>query len=156
MTARSINFYFSALSLTPDHQQLFEYLEKLAVMQQIFMKIAPPQLAQNCTLGGFFEGSLTIYARNSAIGAKLRQILPTLLLRFRTSGYEVTAIRVAVQADYLTGKNYSSANLSAKKRKIGQAGMESLTVLAAELPQSPLKTAVESLLNKQTKGEEPG
>ena len=64
------------------------------------MKIAPPQLAQRCALGGFVEGNLTIYADNGAIAAKLRQMLPSLLLKFQAMGYEVTAIRIAVQANY--------------------------------------------------------
>lgn len=151
MTARKINFYLGALRLMPDHQRLFGYAGELTVMQQAFMEIAPPQLTQHCALGGFFEGNLTICAHNGAIAAKLRQTLPSLLLKLQAKGYEVTAIRVAVQANYLaTRGSHASANLSAEKRKIGRAGMESLNGLAAVLPQSPLKTAVESLLEKQT------
>ncbi|MDN5880981.1 MAG: DUF721 domain-containing protein [Nitrosospira sp.] len=150
MTARKINFYLGALRMAPDHQRLFGYMEKLTVMQQVFTEIAPPQLAQRCALGRFIEGNLTIYTHNGAIAAKLRQTLPSLLQRFQARGYEITAIRVAVQANYLTKRgNYSSTDLSAEKRRIGRAGMESLTELAAKLPQSPLKTAVESLLKKQ-------
>lgn len=150
MAARKINFYLGALSTMPDHQRLFGYMDKLTAMQRVFMEIAPPQLAQRCALGGFFEGNLTLCAHNGAIAAKLRQILPSLLLKFRARGYEVTAIRITVQANYraMTGHE-ASANGPAGRRKIGQAGVESLIGLAAELPQSPLKTAVESLLKKQ-------
>ncbi|MEO6563594.1 MAG: DUF721 domain-containing protein [Nitrosospira sp.] len=150
MAARKINFYLGALSTLPDHQRLFGYMDKLTAMQQVFMEIAPPQLAQRCTLGGFFEGNLTLCARNGAIAAKLRQILPSLLIKFQARGYEVTAIRITVQANYrpITGHELS-ANGPAGKRRIGQAGMRSLNRLAAGLPQSPLKSAVESLLKKQ-------
>lgn len=152
MAIRKINFYLGALSAAPDHERLFGYMDKLIAMQQIFMKIAPPQLAQHCTVGGFFEGNLTIYAHNGAVAAKLRQTLPSLLLKFQTRGYEVTAIRIAVQANYnAIGGNDLSGNLSKKKLRIGQAGRESLNGLAAELPPSPLKSAVESLLKKQIK-----
>lgn len=152
MTTHKINFFLGALRLTPHHQRLFGYVDELTAMQQAFTEIAPPQLAQYCALGGFFEGNLTIYTHNGAIAAKLRQTLPSLLLKFQAKGYEVTAIRVAVQANYLaiTG-NYSSAALPGKRRKIGPAGMESLDSLATELPPSPLKTAVESLLKEQKK-----
>ena len=61
-------------------------------------------------------------------------------------GYEVTAIRIAVQANY---RNIRRGDLSVKKMRIGRAGMERLSELAAGLPPSPLKTAVESLLEKQ-------
>lgn len=116
-------------------------------MQRIFLKIAPPQLAQHCILGGFFDGNLTICANNGAIAAKLRQTVPSLLLKFRVRGYEVTAIRIAVQANYLAlGVN----KLSAKKPRLSQTGADSLKDLAGSLPPSPLKSAVESLAKKRT------
>ena len=115
-------------------------------MQQAFSKIVPHQLVRHCTLGGFSEGNLTICAGNGAIAAKLRQTLPSLLLKFQAMGYEVTAIRLAVQADY---RNIRKGDLPGKKMRIGRAGMERLCELAEGLPPSPLKTAVESLLEKQ-------
>ena len=150
MTARKINFYLETLRLTPEHQRLFRYMEKLTAMQRIFMKIAPPQLAQHCALGDFSEGSLTICADNGAIAAKLRQMLPSLLLKFQAMGYEVTAIRIAVQANY---RNIRGNDLPVGKGKpqIGRGGVESLNDLASGLPDSPLKTAIESLLKKQRK-----
>ena len=150
MAARKINFYLGALSTMPDHQRLFGYMDKLTAMQRVFMEIAPPQLAQRCAVGGFIEGNLTLRAHYGAIAAKLRQILPSLLQKFRARGYEVTAIRVTVQANYRPIRGYQGdANGPRGRRKIGQSGVESLIGLAAELPQSPLKTAVESLLRKQ-------
>jgi hypothetical protein len=146
MTARMINFYLGAMRLTPEHQRLFSYMDQLTAMHQAFMKIAPPQLVQRCALGGFSEGNLTICADNGAIAAKLRQTLPSLLLKFHAMGYEVTAIRITVQANY---RNNRGHGITGKKPGIGRAGMESLNDLAVELPPSPLKTAIESLLKKQ-------
>lgn len=146
MTARKINFYLGSLRLTPEHQRLFSYTDKLTAMQQVFMKIAPPQLAQCSALGAFVEGDLTIYAQNGAVAAKLRQMLPSLLLKFRARGYEVTAIRTAVQADY---HSISEPDLAVKTRQIDKAGIESLSNLVATLPASPLRTAVSQLLKSQ-------
>ncbi|HEV7929406.1 MAG TPA: DUF721 domain-containing protein [Nitrosospira sp.] len=150
MTARKINFYLGSLRLTPEHQRLFSYMDKLTAMQQVFMKIAPPQLAQRSALGAFVDGDLTIYARNGAIAAKLRQMLPSLLLKFRARGYEVTAIRIAVQADY---HSITGPDVSVKTRQIGRAGVESLAHLAAALPASSLRAAVEKLLKRQTRSQ---
>jgi hypothetical protein len=151
MTARKINFYLGSLRLTPEHQRLFSYIDKLTAMQQVFMKIAPPQLAQRSALGAFVDGDLTIYARNGAIAAKLRQMLPSLLLKFRARGYEVTAIRIAVQANY---HSITEPDLSVKTRQIGRAGVESLGHLVATLPASPLRTAVAKLMKRQARGQE--
>ena len=151
MAARKINFYLGSLRLAPEHQRLFSYTEKLTAMQQVFMKIAPPQLAQHCALGALVEGDLTIYARSGAIAAKLRQMLPSLLLKFRARGYEVTAIRIAVQANY---NSITDTQKVAKRLEIGQAGLESLSDLVSALPASPLRTAVAHLLKKQAKSQE--
>jgi len=151
MAARKINFYLGSLRLAPEHQRLFSYTEKLTAMQQVFMKISPPQLAQHCALGALVEGDLTIYARSGAIAAKLRQMLPSLLLKFRARGYEVTAIRIAVQANY---NSITDTQKVTKKLEIGQAGLESLSDLVSALPASPLRTAVAHLLKRQAKSQE--
>jgi hypothetical protein len=151
MAARKINFYLGSLRLTPEHQRLFSSTDKLIAMQQVFMKIAPPQLAQRSALGAFVGGDLTIYARNGAIAAKLRQMLPSLLLKFRARGYEVTAIRIAVQANY---HSTIEPDVTVKKRKMGRAGVESLANLVVALPPSPLRTAVARLLKRQAKSQE--
>ena len=151
MTARKINFYLGSLRLTPEHQRLFSCADELAQMQQVFMKIAPPQLTQRSTLGAFVEGDLSIYAPNGAIAAKLKQMLPSLLLKFRARGYEVTAIRIAVQANY---NSITDTERAVKKLEIGQAGLESLSNLVSVLPASPLRTAVAELLKGQAKSQE--
>ena len=122
MTVHKINFYLGTLRLTPKHQRLFSYMDELTAMQQAFSKIVPHQLVRHCTL------------------------LPSLLLKFQAMGYEVTAIRLAVQADY---RNIRKGDLPGKKMRIGRAGMERLCELAEGLPPSPLKSAVESLVEKQ-------
>jgi hypothetical protein len=148
MTARKINFYLGSLRLTPEHQRLFSYMDKFTAMQQVFMKIAPPQLAQRSALGALVDGDLTIYARNGAIAAKLRQMLPSLLLKFRARGYEVTSIRIAVQADY---RSITEPDGSVKTRQIGRTGVESLGNLVVALPaSSSLRKALEKLLKRQT------
>lgn len=146
MTVRKINFYLASLGAAADQQGLFAQANQLTLMQQTFVEIAPPQLAGHSTLGWFSEGNLTLYASSGAIAAKLKQISPSLLLKFQKKGYEVTAIRVAVQAyNHIN----SMDNLVDKNLRMGPVGMESLSQLAAGLPASPLKTAVESLLKKQ-------
>ncbi|MBN9132489.1 MAG: DUF721 domain-containing protein [Nitrosospira multiformis] len=146
MIARKIDFYLGTLRLTPEHQRLFNHVEKLTEMQRAFKKIMPPNLGKHCALGGFSEGSLTICADNGAIAAKLRHMLPSLLLKLQAAGYEVTAIRIAVQANY---RDIRGNDLPERKRQINEGGIKSLNVLAAGLGDSPLKTAVESLLEKQ-------
>jgi len=149
MTIHKINFYLGVLSQTADHQRLFNHMDMLTVMQKVFMDIAPPQLASHCALGGLSKGKLTIFARNGAIAAKLRQTTPSLLSKFQAKGYEVTEIRIAVQAN--SSDVYGSPTV---RPQISQAGAESLGRLIKELPDSPLKKSVESLLRKANRGDQ--
>jgi len=147
MTIHKINFYLSALKEAPEHRELFTYIDRLTQMQQAFMEIIPPQLAESCSLDRFSDGKLTVLVGNGAVAAKLKQILPSLLLKFQKRGYaKVTAIQIAVQANYYT---YSSDDSSHERPEIGQVGAESLRKFATSLPVSPLKIAVISMLKKR-------
>jgi len=149
MTIQKINFYLSALMDAPQHQEMFTYIDQLTQMQQAFMEIIPPQLAKDCSLGRFSDGKLTILVGNGAVAAKLKQILPSLLLKFQKMGYlKVTAIQITVQANHYT---YNIDDTSRESPKIGQVGIKSLNKFVTNLPTSPLKTAVKSMLKIQTK-----
>ena len=145
MTARKINFYLTTLGAA-DQQGLIAQASELALIQRALTEIIPPRLSIYCTVGRISKGNLTLYTTNGAIAAKLKQISPSLLLKFQKKNIEVTAIRVAVQA------HNPFAFVDKKIDKdltIGPLGLNNLSQLAAGLPPSPLKTAVESLLKKQ-------
>jgi len=149
MTIHKINFYLSALKEAPEHQELFTYIDRLTQMQQAFMELIPPQLAESCSLGRFSDGKLTVLVGNGAVAAKLKQFLPSLLLKFQKRGYgKVTAIQITVQANYYT---YSVDDSSRERPEIGHVGAESLRKFATSLPVSPLQIAVESMLKKRVK-----
>ena len=149
MAIHKINFFLSALKDAPEHQELFTYVDRISEMQRAFMEIVTPQLAKPCSLGKFTDGKLTILVGNGAVAAKLKQILPSLLSKFHKMGYvEVTAIQITVQANYYT---CHAVNLPREKPEISQAGTESLNILATNLPLSPLKTAVTSMLKNRIK-----
>mgnify|MGYP002635310490 FL=1 len=147
-----INFFLNTLKDAPEHQELFTQADRISEMQEAFMAVIPPQLVQFCALGKFTNERLTIIVGNGAIAAKLKQILPSLLSKFHTSGYvEVTSIQITVQANYYI---CHAVNLTREKPEISQAGTESLNLLATNLSLSPLKTAVTSMLNNRIKSTE--
>ncbi len=145
MAIHKINFFLNTLKDEPAHQELFAQVDRISGMQAAFKEVIPPKLIPLCALGKFTDGKLTIIVGNGTIAAKLKQILPSLLSKFHASGYvEITSIQITVQADYYT---CHAVNLPGKKLEISQAGAESLDILATNLPLSPLKTAVTSMLN---------
>lgn len=149
MTIHKINFFLNTLKDAPEHQELFTQVDRISEMQEAFMEVIPPKLIPFCALGKFTSGKLTIIVGNGAIAAKLKQVLPSLLSKFHTSGYvEVTSIQITVQANYYI---CHAVNLPREKPEISQVGTESLNILATNLPLSPLKTAVTSMLNNRVK-----
>ncbi|MGH8710041.1 MAG: hypothetical protein ACREVA_01790, partial [Burkholderiales bacterium] len=80
-----------------------------------------------------------LFADNGAVAAKLKQLTPSLLVKFQKRGYEVTAIRVEVQPPPRQAPPRKKIRLSGK-------AADHLQELAERLPVSPLRAALEGLL----------
>ena len=143
MPARKIGFYFDA---TPAMQSLVKQAQRLIDMQHVFAEIAPKPLAQSVRVGRFAQNSLLLLAENGAVAAKVKQLTPSFLIGFRQRGYEVTAIRVEVQPPPRPAPPHRKIKLSGK-------ASSHLHELAARLPMSPLRTALEGLLARASNNE---
>ncbi len=146
MATRKVNSYLRILGKEPEHKDLFLKIDKLNKIQQSSLTIIPSHLAKHCTIGLPNNGKLTIFAQNGAIATKLKQIAPSMLQKIKNLGWEITSIQIATQA-HSQARNMD--NFNPKKRHLGQKGVASLTELAGSLTESPLKTAIESLLKNR-------
>ena len=144
MPARKVGFYFDA---TPAVQSLVKQALRLIEMQRVFTEIAPKPLAQSGRVGRFARSTLLLFADNGAVAAKLKQLTPSLLVKFQKRGYEVTAIRVEVQPPPRQAPPRKKIRLSGKA-----AGH--LQELAGRLPVSPLRAALEGLLARASNNED--
>ena len=140
---RKIGAYLNTLNETPGDHSLSHQINKLNEAQQLFSTIIPAQLVKHCTLGLPSDEKLIIFAENSAVAARLKQLSPSLLRKAQKFGFEITSIQIAVQAHF---HNYQVDKLPAKKRQLSQSGKKNLNQLATSLPPSDLKSAIESLL----------
>lgn len=75
-------------------QLVRESSERLAAIQPAL----PPMLRGSIQAGPIDGGSWCLLVDNAAAAAKLRQLLPALLARLRTRGYEVEEIRLKLGA----------------------------------------------------------
>lgn len=148
MPARRISDFFNASS--GESGSWLAIGQRLARLQRILVEIAPAHLARSCTVGRLTQGTLQIFADNGAIASKLKQLAPRLLMDFRKRGLEVSRIRVDVQVRPPRPENRKTG------AKISPAGLENLQKLALELPESPLKEAVERLLRHHRPKPKPG
>lgn len=140
---RKIGFYLNSLTETPGENSLSHQINKLNEVQQLFSIIIPVQLIQHCTLGLPSDERLIIFAENSAVASRLKQLSPSILRKAHKFGLGVTSIQIAVQAYHQAHK---ASKPQTKKRQLSQSGKENLSQLATSLPTSDLKLAIESLI----------
>jgi hypothetical protein len=143
MSARKLQSYFGA---TATLAALAGQAERVRLLQQHWEQVAPPPFNLTCKVSGLQDQVLVLYANNGAMAAKVRQLAPTMLDKLKKRGLEVTAIQVRVQAHLLAPERKPIKTL-----QLGSAGMESLRQLAERLEASPLRQALERLLERHAK-----
>ena len=91
----------------------------------------------------FDQQKLTLSADNGAIAAKLRQMTGEIAAGLREMGRDVTVIQILVQV------SSPPRTPPHEVRSLGQAGEKHIAEFAEKLPGSPLKTALNRLLNQK-------
>lgn len=140
MSVRKLQSYFTS---TASLAALAERVAHLSDLQLLWEKLAPSPLAGMCRVSGLQDRVLVLYANNGAIAAKVRQLAPTLLEKFQKRGLEVTSILVRVQAGYFPPRERPP-----KALRLGPAGFDRLRQLAGRLEDSPLRQALEAMLER--------
>lgn len=122
---------------------LSEQAEKLTLSQQKWSAVVPAALKPYTQAGSVNHKRLTVYANNGAVAAKIKLLLPSLIVGLQKQGLEVTSIRVEVQV------KSSPAKPAKKLRTLSPIAAASLEKLAAELQGSPLGDAVARLSSRR-------
>jgi hypothetical protein len=114
-----------------------------AAVYQLIRRHLPRPLADRVRVAISADGVLELAVDTGAIAAMLRQRSPELLAALRSERTEFTGIRIRVQVRVESGP--------APKATQNQPDRESLlplAALAAELPPSPLKAALQRLIRR--------
>ena len=123
---------------------------RLAVLQQAYVDYTPVEFA-NLTkasrVGYIKAGTLYLVAEQSAVAAKLRQLLPRLLPIFRNLDGEVTGIKVALQVNY-TQQNPADR---IKKSSLPVDSIYKFEALSKKIRDPDLKSAIAKLVNSRIK-----
>ena len=131
-------------SLLIGNQELRPLLTKareLIVLQQHFISVAPPYLAQSSQVLGLHLGTLSIAVANATIAAKLRQLAPELATLLQGRGCEISGIRIKVQVSYIRSQPKMAP------RKLGKTAQNALNELSHSLPDdSMLKLSLEKMI----------
>ncbi len=130
-------------AIAPIHDRL----QRISRLQHTFADALPPGLNMSCRVAAVEGSTLIIAAANGAVAAKLKQMLPRLLEKFRQNKkqeQEVTAISVLVQPDYFQPE---PAPRTGPSREPMPAAM--VAELAESLEESPLKTTMEQIRKRR-------
>ncbi|MDH5534245.1 MAG: DUF721 domain-containing protein [Betaproteobacteria bacterium] len=144
MAAQKIGFWLTAPG---DLQELAAKAHRLSDLQQAFVDSAPPQLARAGRVKNFRAGTLFLLADNSTAAAKLRQLVPRLLVNIQKTEPEVTGIHIGVQVKSSTNRPPSTA----KKAALSPETIEEFIQLAARVPDPNLRSALAKLVRRHTK-----
>jgi len=82
---------------------------------------------------------LSVAVANAAVAAKLRQLVPELIVMLQNRGCEVNGIRVKVQV------SFQRSQPAATPRKLGKTARDALDGLSQTLGDSPLRLALKKL-----------
>lgn len=126
----------------PEFNALTNHAKQTASAQALWLSIAPKILSQFSHANSIKNHELLLYADNSAVAAKIKLMLPSLLIQLEKQGCEVTAIRVKVQV------KSKSAPRQKGIKKLSSKAADSLQHLAKKLDGSPLAEVLNRLANK--------
>jgi hypothetical protein len=127
------------LASNQELRQLSSKAEQLTALQQHYEAFAPPNLKRNSRILQLRQQEVVIAADNGAVAAKLRQMTSELISLFQARGCEVTGIHIKVQV------SSPPSVASSEPRVLGKAAQDALNKLDKNLPESPLKTALQRL-----------
>jgi hypothetical protein len=130
------------LSGNQDLRPLLTKVQALTALQRHFTDVAPPHLAQSVQILGLQLGTLSVAVANATVAAKLRQLAPELVELMQNRGCEVSGIRVKVQV------SFDRLQPKPVPHKLSKTAQNALKELSVNLHDSPLKLALEKLIQK--------
>ena len=89
------------------------------IAQSIWLTVSPENLAQWSHAYSLINKQLSVFADNNAVAAKIKLLIPSLLIKLEKQGCEVTSIRVKVQV-----KSTPQAKPKAVKKLSAKAASE--------------------------------
>ena len=133
---------FNSLLKQPELLALSIKTKEAQIAQSIWLTVSPENLAQWSHAYSLKNKQLSVFADNNAVAAKIKLLIPSLLIKLEKQGCEVTAIRVKVQV-----KSTPETPTKPVKKLSPHAATE-LTALAEKLAGSALGDALAKLAKK--------
>lgn len=135
----------SLLSGNRELRPLLIRAQELQALQQHFVCVTPPSLAQSGQVLSLRLGTLSIAVTNATVAAKLRQLAPELAGLLRGRGCEISRISVRVQV------SSGDRRPGGAPRRLGKGATNALNELGQSLPNdSALRVSLEKMIKSVT------
>lgn len=138
--------------------RLMQTASTLAALQTQVHALLPEGIRSSVAAAGLrrehahsTEQTLVLHVSHSAAAARVRQIVPSVLQALEQQGSRITAIRVRVQPADTRDPWHVEARPHQKAAQMTPRGLTSLQTLAETLEDSPLKAAVQQMLDHHLK-----
>ena len=125
------------LSQGPETGPLVRQAARLIILQRMYAELVPAALAAASRVVSLREGTLHVTATNGAVAAKLRQMGPTLVIRFIERDQKVNQIHVAVQGD-----RPRPASAPRERSRLPEAAVPAIEALAQQVEDPLLRQAL--------------
>ena len=122
---------------SPNLTALAAVARHTAELQRVYLQAVPAELSKTSHVCWARAGVLSMAAGNGATAAKLRQLAPRVLERFRQQGFEFNSMRIEVQV----GLNCLAVP-KIEAKPLSEKALKSIRDAALELPESPLKSVL--------------
>ena len=142
MTAHKIG---EILAASGELKPLSRATRRRAELERLLFEAAPRTLSEATRVTGIRAGTLLVSADNAAVAAKLRQLVPRLLIHISERDPEVTGIRVDVQVK----PSKIKAEDEVTKHSLPPEAIKDFVTLGESLPPSPLKSALARLVARR-------
>lgn len=136
-----------ALQSAPDLKAINVQLQALAALDAQVRNALPPGLHDQVRICGRQEKAFVLAVRSSAVAARIRMMTPRLLRALADQCPAGTDLKIVVEIAGLRPRG------GANGRRLGSAAMKSLGALAASLPDSPLRRAIDNLVMGQSRSD---
>jgi hypothetical protein len=152
MARPASNTLHTLLSENDTLQPLVARLRRVNSLQQIYFEAladALPELegfAQASRVSAIVGTTIVISAANGPVAAKLKQVVPRLLLKIQMQEQKLTSIRIEVQPDWAVTTTVAAPAKSPARNPIPD---QQLAALADSLSDSPLKSALEQMKKRR-------
>lgn len=142
MAGHKISFW---LTTAGELRELSSKAQRLARLQRTFLDSVPPELARAARTSDLRGGTVRFVADNSTVAAKLKQLVPRLLIDFRKSEPEVTGIHISVQVKSSTKRPAPTA----EKAALSHETIDEFRRLVTQVRDRRLRSALTRLVRRR-------